>query len=132
MAAGHEDTSMDVEQLAIDFYNGAGALHRLSAWGRVMAEPQAICELVPKLERAFTELARLQNEGKINNVAALSSTETLEAIRRINDLIKMGLDGPLALQHAGEIHTLAEQCLQTLKSDPATVATIRARETPMP
>lgn len=128
MTERNEGNSMDAEQLAIDFYNGAGALQLLSAWGRVMADPQAICELIPKLERAFVELGHLQDEGKLYRVNVLASTETLEAIRRLQDLIKLGLDAP----QAHEIHTVAEQCLNAIKSDPATIATIRARETPMP
>jgi hypothetical protein len=104
-------------ELASDFYNGAGALQLLSAWGRVMADPGAIRELAVKLEHAYIELSRLQEEGKGYGSKALSSTETLEAIRRINELIKLGLDNPQTFQHAGEIHTLAEQCLQAIKSD---------------
>lgn len=130
MSERNEGNSMDAEQLAIDFYNGAGALQLLSAWGRVMADPDAIRELVMKFESAFVELGRLQDEGKLYKVNVLASTETLEAIRRLHDLIKLGLDAPQA-PRAGEIHSLAEQCLNAIKSDPATVATIRARETPM-
>ncbi len=104
-------------ELAHDFYSGAGALQILSAWARVMADPQAICEFFPKFERAFIELSRLQDEGKLDKIKALSSAETLEAIRRINELIKLGLDNPQTFQHAAEIHTLAEQCLETLKSE---------------
>lgn len=104
-------------ELAHDFFSGAGALQILSAWARVMADPKAIGELFPKFERAFVELSRLQDEGKAYKIDALSSIETLEAIRRINELIKLGLDNPQTFQHAAEIHTLAEQCLETLKSD---------------
>jgi len=111
---------MDVEQsmeLASDFYNGAAALQLLSAWARVMADPGAIRELAVKLEHAYIELNRLQDEGKGYGSKALSSTETLEAIRRINELIKLGLDNPQTFQHAGEIHNLAEQCVQAIRSD---------------
>jgi hypothetical protein len=119
-------------ELASDFYNGAGALQMLSAWGRVMANPDAIREFVMKFESSFVELGRLQDEGKLYPVNVLASTETLEAIRRLNDLIKLGLDCPQTLQRASEIHALAEKCLNAIKSDPATEATIRARETPLP
>ena len=135
MAERNEDTPMDVEQsmeLASDFYNGAAALQFLSGWGRVMADPEGIRELVMKFESAFVELGRLQDEGKLDKVNVLSSKETIEAIRRLSELIKLGLDNPQTFQHAGEIYTLAEHCLQAIKSDPATEATIRARETPMP
>jgi hypothetical protein len=111
-------TSMKLSmELASDFYSGACVLQFLAGWGRVMADPEAIRELAAKFERAFTELSRLQDEGKLDKVDALSSKETIEAIRRINELIKLGLDNPQTFQHAGEIHTLAEQCLEALKSD---------------
>lgn len=119
-------------ELASDFFNGTCVLQFLVGWGRVMADPAAIRELAIKFERSFTELSRLQDEGKLDKVDALSSTETIEAIRRINELIKLGLDNPQTFQHASEIHALAEKCLEALKSDPATIATIRARETPVP
>lgn len=116
----NEGTSMDVErsmELASDFFSGACVLQFLAGWGRVMADPNAILELATKFEHAFVELSRLQDEGKGYGSKALSSKETIEAIRRINELIKLGLDNPQTFQHAGEIHTLAEQCLETLKSD---------------
>ena len=67
---------MDTEQLAIDFYNGAGALQVLSAWGRVMADPDAIREMGGKFEQAFTELSRLQDEGKIYIIVLFSRNQT--------------------------------------------------------
>jgi hypothetical protein len=119
MEKTNDDILRDSNQLAEDFYSGAGALQLLSAWARVMADPQAICELFPKFESAYKEINRLQNEGKVYKHPAFASVETIDAVRRINELIKRGLDNPQTFQHAGEIHTLAEQCLQTLKLDAA-------------
>lgn len=104
-------------ELASDFYSGAGALRLLSAWARVMADPEAIRELNAKFESAFVELSRLQDEGKIDKVNVLSSNETMNAIRNLNELIKLGLNDPQTLQHLAEIHSLAEQILQAIQSD---------------
>lgn len=117
MIEKNEGNSMDSNQLAEDFYSGACVLEFLSGWGRVMADPNGIQELAVKFERAYTEINRLQNEGKIYKHPAFASIETIEAVRRINELIKLGLDNPQTFKSAGEIHALAEQCLQILKSD---------------
>jgi hypothetical protein len=84
-----------------------------------MADPDGIHEMAVKFERAYTEINRLQNEGKIDKHQAFASIETIEAVRRINELIKLGMDSPETRRHAAEIYALAEQCLQTLKSGSA-------------
>jgi hypothetical protein len=84
-----------------------------------MADPDGIHEMAVKFERAYTEINRQQNEGKIDKHQAFASIETIEAVRRINELIKLGLNNPQTFQHAAEIYALAEQCLQTLKLDAA-------------
>lgn len=117
MLAKYEGTVMEFQQLSIDFYSGACVLQFLSGWGRVMADPEAMREYAVKFERAYTELVRLKDEGKVYDNKALSSMEALEAIRRINELIQSGVDSPQTFQHAREIHELAEQCLAAMKLD---------------
>jgi hypothetical protein len=117
MEKTNDDILRDSNQLAEDFYSGACVLQFLSGWGRVIADPDGIHEMAVKFERAYTEINRLQNEGNTYNHPAFASIETIEAVRRINELIKLGLDSPETRRHAAEIYALAELCLETLKSD---------------
>jgi diphthamide biosynthesis methyltransferase len=113
---------MDFEKLAHDFNNGGHLLRVLAAWAQVMENPQAITEQLLEFERAYAELVRLYDEAKIQGNREHFSEETLTAIRRINHLIQAGLDSPHSTEHAGEIHTLATECIQKFAPEDSTTS----------
>jgi hypothetical protein len=102
------------EQMS-DFYNGAYSLEKLSAWAYVVANQQMIIEHLALFERAYAELLRLHAAGRLGAGAADFSEEHLESVKRINELIRQGLDRREVHDAAQEVQALAEQCLQRLK-----------------
>ncbi|WP_437602474.1 hypothetical protein WMF28_12735 [Sorangium sp. So ce590] len=106
---------MDIEELLVDFYNGAHTLDVVAAWAYVVANRQAVLERLASFQRAYERLIELHAAGKIGVGTADFSAGNLELVKRINRLIGPGFDSDEARQAAQEIHTLAERCVGALK-----------------
>ncbi|WP_437923970.1 hypothetical protein WMF37_33685 [Sorangium sp. So ce291] len=106
---------MEVENLLVDFYNGAHMVDVVAAWAYVVANRQMVIEQLMSFERAYEQLVELHAAGKLGVGTADFSTGNLELVKRINRLVERGLDSDEALQVAHEIHALAERCARALK-----------------
>ncbi|WP_437727572.1 hypothetical protein [Sorangium sp. So ce861] len=106
---------MDIEDLLVDFYNGAHALDVVVAWAYVVANRQTILESIASFEKAYERLIELHAAGKIGVGTADFSAGNLDLVKRINRLIGPGFDSDEARQAAQEIHDLAERCVRALK-----------------
>ncbi len=104
----------DTEKLLIDFYNGMQVLEILAAWAYASSNPQTLLEQVNSFEKAYECLIELHRSGKLGVGAADFSSENLDRVRRITQLIQRGLDSGETRREAAEIHLLAKQCVQAL------------------
>ncbi|WP_437731484.1 hypothetical protein [Sorangium sp. So ce1335] len=105
----------DIEDLLVDFYNGAHMLDVVAAWAYAVANWQAVLEGLASFEKAYEQLIELHAEGKLGVGAADFSAGNLELVQRIHRLLGPGLDSDEARQAAPEIHALAERCVRALK-----------------
>ncbi|WP_437591615.1 hypothetical protein [Sorangium sp. So ce1000] len=106
---------MSIERLLVDFYNGAHMVDVVAAWAYVVANPQKVREELASFESAYEQLIELHLAGKLGVGRAEFSVANLETVKRINQLIKSGLDSGEVRRAAQEIHDLAEGCGQALK-----------------
>ncbi|MGK4000104.1 hypothetical protein [Sorangium sp. So ce1024] len=113
---------MDIEELLVDFYDGAHMVDVVAAWAYAVANRQAVLESIASFEKAYEQLVELYAAGKLGVGTADFSAGNLEVVKRINQLIGPGLDSDEARQAAREIHALAEQCVRALKGSAASPA----------
>ena len=108
---------MSMEQVMIDFYNGARMLQMLAAWAYVEANRSLVLDQVTSFAEAYEKLVQLHAEGKLG-AAGDFSRENLERVERLAALIQAGLDTDEARSARQELHDLAERCLQGLIVQP--------------
>lgn len=113
---------MDIEELLVDFYNGAHMVDIVAAWAYAIANRQVVLENLASFEKAYGQLVELHAAGKLGVGTADFSAGNLDVVKRINHLIGPGLDSDEARQAAREIHALAEQCVRALKGSDASPA----------
>ncbi|KYF53100.1 hypothetical protein BE08_14155 [Sorangium cellulosum] len=109
----------DIEELLVEFYDGAHMVDVIAAWAYAVANRQVVLESLASFEKAYGQLIELHAAGKLGVGAADFSSGNLEVVRRINRLIGPGLDSDEARQAAREIHILAERCVRALKGSDA-------------
>ena len=109
----------EMEELMVDFYNGAHVLDVITKWAYAVANRQVVLEQLISFEKAYEQLIELHAAGKLGVGAADFTAENLELVKRISRLIQPGLDSGEARQAAPEIHTLAERCMRALTREDA-------------
>jgi hypothetical protein len=107
---------MELTEQLIDFYNGAIILEKLATWADVVANRQSVLERIIAFGAAYEQLVKLHMAGQLDAGTADFSEENLERVKRVIVLLQSGLDSDEARAAAQEVHTLAERCLQGLKS----------------
>jgi hypothetical protein len=113
---------MSMEDLLVDFYNGAWALEKIAAWAYVGAHREEIRERVTAFEKSYAKLVDLHARGKLGVGAADFLPENLERARRLVLLLGSGPESQGPQHAAAEIHDLAERCLRSLTRTEAPAA----------
>ncbi|WP_437675377.1 hypothetical protein [Sorangium sp. So ce131] len=113
------ERATEVEELLVNFYNGAHALELVAAWASAVANREVVHETLALFEKSYERLVELHAAGKLGAGTAEFSAVNLEVVKRINQLIGPGLDSNEARKAAREIHALAERCVRALKGSDA-------------
>jgi hypothetical protein len=103
--------------LVADFFGGVAAIQKLAAWAYFVAHEQELRRAISLFADAMEELAKLDAAGRLGVAEGADfSRENVQRARRLDELVRSGLDKEDLRKVAQELHDLAHQCTRSFLS----------------